>query len=114
MLFFPMDISNRSRGAMRCGFLSLSPALGAGTSMRLDLNCDAGHTDGSGVVGVAFCPLHSKPAWNSWSAVRGSAWLAPVTGLIVGGILVSTMAIAGWPFNMVELFPQGVFASVVP
>jgi hypothetical protein len=38
--------------------------------------------------------------------------LAIVTGLMVGGTLLSTMAMAGWPPRSVELLGQSVFASV--
>ena len=44
------------------GFTKADLLAGAGTSIRFDLNSEAGQTAGKGVVGVAFCPLHSNPA----------------------------------------------------
>src|ERR1035438_600742 len=98
MLSLPSDASKRLRGAMRCGFLSLSPVLGAGMLMRLEENSDAGQTAGRGLVGVTDWPLHVKPAWNSSSAVSGRA-------------KASTIAIAGCPLSIVDVAPQGVLGS---
>src|ERR1039458_4736276 len=101
MLSFPTEASKRLRGAMRCGFLSLSPVLGAGMLIRLDVNSEAGQTAGSGFVGVACWPLHMKPAWNSSSAVSGRA-------------NASTMEIAGAPLSVVEVARQGLLGSDGP
>src|SRR5580658_4760074 len=93
MLFLPTDTSNRSRGAMRGGFRSLSPVPGAGMLTRLDLYSEARQAAGSGLAGVAFTPLQIRPAWNSSSAVSP---------------LRST---AGWPPSVVEVGSQALLGS---
>src|ERR1700735_5489051 len=70
MLASPMAASNRLRGCIRCGFLSLFPVFGAGIFTRFEVYSEAGHGVGSGVVGVALIPSQVSPAWNSSSAVN--------------------------------------------
>src|SRR5579859_1566492 len=94
MLLLPRETSKRLRGAMRGGLRSLSPVPGAGMRSRDELYCDAGQTAGSGLPGVAFCPLHMRPAWNSSSAVR----------------LLRSMA--GWPLRVVEVESQALLGSL--
>src|SRR5208282_2197208 len=98
MLFLPREASKRLRGAMRCGFLSLSPVLGAGMLMRLEENFEARQAAGKGFVGVAATPLHMNPASNSWSAVRGTP-------------KAFTMLMAGWPPSVVEDARHGLLGS---
>src|ERR1700733_13810682 len=91
----PMEASKRLRGAMRWGFLSLSPVFGAGMLIRLEENSFAGHTEGNAAKAVALTPLQMRPAWNSSSAVRG----APNA---------STILMAGWPLSSVEESKHGL------
>src|ERR1700739_3393401 len=101
MLSLPSDASKRLRGAMRWGFLSLSPVLGAGMLISVEENSVAGQTAGRGLVGVARWALHIKPAWNSSSAVSGMP-------------TAFTIAIAGCPLSIVEVAPHGLLGSVMP
>src|ERR1700728_546568 len=94
MLSSPMAASNKLRGWMRCGFLSLLHVFGAGIFTRLELYSEAGHGVGSGVVGVALTPSQTSPAWNSSSAVSP---------------LKST---AGCPFKVVDVPSHGVLGSL--
>ena len=84
---------------------SLSPLPGAGILIKFEVNSEAGQTAGKGAVGVAFTPLQANPAWNSSSAVKGRYTLAPVTGLMVGG-MADTIAIAGVPSGKVVELSQ--------
>ena len=61
MLSSPTEASKRLRGAIRCGFLSLFPVLGAGMLTRVELYSDAGQGVGSGVVGVALTAVAHQP-----------------------------------------------------
>ena len=66
-------IANREVEHMsRCdpwGILIVILRARAGIFTNVEVNCEPGHDEGKGDVGVARCPLQISPAWNCWSAV---------------------------------------------
>src|SRR6266403_2856112 len=94
MLSSPTEASKRFLCAIRGGFLSSFSVPGAGMLSSVEVSCEARQGVGSGILGVAFTPLHASPASNSWSAVN------------------PLRSIAGCPLSRVETEAHPLLGSV--
>src|SRR3974390_1485702 len=82
----PTDTSNRLRGTMRAGFLSLFCVFGAGMESSVEPYSPTGHGEGRGVYGFALTLPQKSPPWNCWSALSP---LRTTAGCPLGSVVES-------------------------